>query len=47
MAIYATRKKLQPPSYAEGFDTLYNVSIAEEGAFEVRPWVEEAYDGPQ
>ena len=47
VAIYATRKKLQPPSYAEGFDTLYNVSIAEEGAFEVRPWVEEAYDGPQ
>ena len=33
VAIYATRKKLQPPSYAEGFDQLYSVSIAEEGAF--------------
>jgi predicted kinase len=42
VAVYATRKKLQPPSYAEGFDQLYSVSIAEDGAFRVEPWVAEA-----
>jgi hypothetical protein len=47
VAIYATRKKLQPPSQAEGFDHLYSVQIAEDGAFRVRPWIEEATDGPQ
>jgi predicted kinase len=47
VAIYATRKKLQPPSYAEGFDALYYVSIAEDSAFQVQSWVEEAADGPQ
>ena len=35
VAIYATRKKLAPPSYAEGFDMLYVVRIAGHGAFEV------------
>jgi predicted kinase len=40
VAIYATRKKLQPPSYAEGFDALYSVSIAEDGVFQVQPWIE-------
>jgi hypothetical protein len=35
VAIYATRKKLAPPSYAEGFDTLYEVRIAGDGVFEV------------
>lgn len=47
VAIYATRKKLQPPSYVEGFDALYSVRIAEGGAFQVRPWIEEAANGPQ
>jgi predicted kinase len=47
VAVYATRKKLQPPSYAEGFDQLYSVRIAEDGAFLVRPWTEEVADGPQ
>jgi predicted kinase len=41
VAIYATRKKLQPPSYAEGFDQLYSVRIAEDDAFQVQPWIEE------
>ncbi len=45
VAIYATRKKLRAPSYAEGFNQLYSVEIAENGAFQVRSWVEEAADG--
>ena len=36
VAIYATAKKLVPPSYAEGFDELFAVRIAEESGFEVR-----------
>src|SRR5207248_1491072 len=35
VAIYALSKKLMPPSYAEGFDTLYCVRVAGHGAFEV------------
>jgi predicted kinase len=42
VAIYATAKKLVPPSYAEGFDRLYVVRIGEDGSFEVGDW-EEAY----
>src|SRR6185312_15452388 len=38
VAIYVTAKKLVPPSYAEGFDTLYDVRIAENSSFEVRAW---------
>ena len=40
VAIYATSKKLTPPSYAEGFDTLYEVRIADNGAFEVHEWTD-------
>jgi predicted kinase len=40
VAIYATSKKLEPPSYAEGFDTLYEVRIAGDGAFEVHEWTD-------
>jgi predicted kinase len=40
VAIYATRKKLAPPSYAEGFDMLYVVRIAGHGAFEVHEWID-------
>jgi predicted kinase len=36
VAIYATAKKLQQPTYAEGFDVLYTVQIAENGAFDVQ-----------
>ena len=36
VAIYATAKKLVPPSYSEGFDELISVRITEESAFEVR-----------
>jgi hypothetical protein len=40
VAIYATRKKLALPSYAEGFDMLYVVRIAGHGAFEVHEWID-------
>ena len=33
VAIYATAKKMVRPSYAEGFDSLYEVSIGENGVF--------------
>jgi len=36
VAIFATRKRLTPPTYAEGFDHLYIVNISEPGAFLVR-----------
>jgi predicted kinase len=36
VAIYATAKKLVPPSYPEGFDELVTVRITEDSAFEVR-----------
>jgi len=38
VAIFATAKRLQPPSYAEGFDRLYYVRIAGDGTFEVSHW---------
>ena len=47
VAIYATRKKLQPPTYSEGFDALYSVRITEDGGFAAQPWVVEVLDGPQ
>ena len=35
VALYATAKRLQPPSYAEGFDQLYRARMAGEGGWEV------------
>jgi hypothetical protein len=37
--LFGTRKRLQPPSFAEGFDALYTVEVIPEGAFRVRPWL--------
>jgi predicted kinase len=38
VAIFATRKRLEPPSYAEGFDRLFEVMLVEaEGRFVVTP----------
>ncbi len=37
VAIHATAKRLTPPTAAEGFDALYSVRIAPDGAFEVVP----------
>lgn len=43
MALYATQKKLTPPSAKEGFDQLFCVRIAGDNfTFEVRPWTEAA-----
>src|SRR5579884_633302 len=33
--IYGTRKRLQPPAFAEGFDQLFVVTIDDEGTFVV------------
>lgn len=35
VAVFATAKRLEPPSYSEGFDELYRVRLT--GGFEVRP----------
>ena len=40
VAIYVTAKKLVRPSYAEGFDKLFYVRIAQDSTFEIRDWVE-------
>lgn len=37
IGIFAIAKRLVPPRWEEGFDELYRVSIAEGGAFDVRP----------
>jgi predicted kinase len=37
VAIFATAKRLTPPARSEGFDELYTVRIADQGAFEVTP----------
>jgi predicted kinase len=42
VAIYITRKKLQRPSYTEGYDTLFHVRMAGEGGWKVTPWHEAA-----
>jgi len=42
VALFATAKKLVPPSRAEGFDVLYRVEAASEGQFRVERWT----DGP-
>jgi predicted kinase len=39
VALYTTHKKLEAPSYAEGFDKLYNVQITNNSSFEVREWI--------
>ena len=38
VAIFATSKKLLPPSRSEGFDEVYRVRILEGSGFEVFPW---------
>jgi predicted kinase len=38
VAIYATAKKLVPPSLSEGFDELFRVRMTGDGAFEVGPY---------
>jgi predicted kinase len=40
VAIYVTSKKLVRPTYAEGFDKLYDVRIVDNSEFEVHEWVQ-------
>ncbi|MEM8642165.1 MAG: ATP-binding protein [Cyanobacteria bacterium P01_G01_bin.54] len=40
--IRATHKRLVPPTYAEGFDQLYQVCIAPGGKFIVQKWADES-----
>ncbi len=44
IALYATRKRLCPPSFAEGFDRLSYVRLLGEGRFEVLDWNDEVPD---
>jgi len=41
VALYATMGRLVRPSYAEGFDSLFFVRLAGEGAFVMEPWADE------
>jgi hypothetical protein len=36
VAVYATAKKLERPSYPEGFDELFCVLLTDDSTFEVR-----------
>ncbi len=38
IALFATFKRLEPPSYAEGFDELFTVHLDEQGNFTVAEW---------
>jgi len=38
VAIYATAKKLTPPTPDEGFTRLYAVRLADAGAYDIIPW---------
>ena len=40
--IYGTRKRLQVPAFAEGFDALFSVRIEEPNNFNVREWIRPA-----
>jgi predicted kinase len=40
VALYATRKRLQPPSRAEGFDRLFHVRLLGDSRFQIRDWGE-------
>jgi predicted kinase len=44
VALYATAKRLRPPSCGEGFDRLWRVRLIEGDGWEVDDWEEEASD---
>jgi predicted kinase len=46
VAIFATLKRLVPPTYEEGFDQIYCVHSKENFEFELQSWNAEASDGP-
>jgi peroxiredoxin len=45
--VIATHKKLQPPSWSEGFDEIRVVSIDDANQFVVRAWTREEGDPPR
>ena len=45
--VIATYKKLQPPSWSEGFDEIRLVTIDEENRFVVEEWTREQGDPPR
>jgi hypothetical protein len=45
--VIATFKKLQPPSWAEGFDEIRVVSSNEANEFAVEEWTKEKGDPPR
>lgn len=47
VALYSTFKKLEPPSYAEGFDKLYSVRITVSAHFEINEWAGNEFIPPE
>jgi predicted kinase len=45
VALYATNKRLEPPSYAEGFDRLFYVGIADDGTAVIEDWNDRDEEG--
>lgn len=45
IGVFATIKKLVPPSYSEGFHQLFYVAIAADGTFDIEPWREDIEHG--
>lgn len=45
VAIYATIRKLTPPSCGEGFHQLFDVQIVGDATFQIRPWTEDELRG--
>jgi predicted kinase len=45
--IYGTRKRLEVPSFAEGFDYLFYVRLHEPAGFQVRPWQQPPAAAPE
>ena len=46
VGVFSTLKKLERPTYAEGFDKLYYVEIGTDGEFIINPWNQEIGDNP-
>jgi predicted kinase len=47
VGIYSTIKKLEKPSYDEGFDQLFHVQIGMDGEFIINPWSAEITNGAE
>jgi peroxiredoxin len=45
--VIATFKRLEPPSWSEGFDEIRVVSIDDANRFVVREWTQEEGDPPR